>query len=67
VHRTNSSAKKLPRANIRCRQFPGPHFDEHAEMAQRTELWRYRELAAPHHAVITVPDKVADLLLELAS
>jgi hypothetical protein len=36
-------------------------------MAQRSALWRYRELAAPHHPAVTMPDKVADLLLQLAS
>ena len=67
VHRTNPAAEKLSRAYIRCRQFPNPRFDQHAEMAQRSALWRYRELAAPHHAAITMPDTVTDLLLQLAS
>ena len=67
VHRTNPAAEKLPRAYIRCRQFPNPRFDQHSEMAQRSPLWRYRELAAPHHAAVTMPDNVADLLLQLAS
>jgi hypothetical protein len=67
VHRTNAAAEKLPRAYIRCGQFPNRRFDQHAEMAQRTPLWRYWELAAPHHAALTMPDKVANLLLEIAS
>ena len=67
VHRTNPVAEKLSRAYIRCRQFPNPRFDQHAEMAQRSALWQYRELAAPHHAAITMPDTVTDLLLQLAS
>jgi len=67
VHRTNPAAEKLPRAYIRCRQFPNPRFDQHAAMAQRSQLWRYRELASSHHAALTIPDKVADVLLELAS
>jgi pimeloyl-ACP methyl ester carboxylesterase len=66
VHCTNAEAEKLPRAYIRCRQFPNPRFDQHAEMAQRSPLWRYRELAAPHHAAVTMPDKVTALLLQLA-
>ena len=53
VHRTNPVAEKLSRAYIRCRQFPNPRFDQHPEMAQRSALWQYRELAAPHHAAIT--------------
>src|SRR5262245_35876356 len=67
VHRTNPAAEKVPRAYIRCRQFRNPRFDQHAEMAQRSSLWRYRELAAPHHAAVTMPDNVTDLLLQLAS
>jgi pimeloyl-ACP methyl ester carboxylesterase len=30
-------------------------------------LWRYRELAAPHHVGVTMPDKVADVLLDIAA
>jgi hypothetical protein len=67
VHRTNPAAEKVPRAYIRCRHFPNPRFDQQAEMAQRSPLWRYRELAAPHHAAVTMPDNVTDLLLQLAS
>jgi pimeloyl-ACP methyl ester carboxylesterase len=67
VQRRNPSAEKLPRAYIRCRQFANPRFDQHARMAQENAQWRYRELAAPHHAPVTMPDKVTDLLLELAS
>ena len=67
VRRTNPAAEKVPRAYIRCRRFPNPRFDQHAEMAQHSPLWRYRELAAPHHAAVTMPDNVTDLLLQLAS
>jgi pimeloyl-ACP methyl ester carboxylesterase len=66
VRRTNPAAEKLPRTYVRCRQFPNPRFDNHAEMARRTAGWRYRELAASHHPAITTPDRVAGLLLELA-
>jgi hypothetical protein len=67
VQRTNPAAEKLSRAYVRCLQFPSPRFDTHAETARRSPLWVYRELAAPHHAAITVPDKFVDLLLEFAS
>jgi pimeloyl-ACP methyl ester carboxylesterase len=67
VRRTNPVAEKLPRAFVRCTKFPNARFDRHAEMAQRSENWRYRELAAHHHAAVTIPDRVADTLLELAS
>jgi pimeloyl-ACP methyl ester carboxylesterase len=67
VRRTNPAAEKLSRAYIRCRQFPNQRFDQHAGMAQRSPLWRYRELPAPHHAAVTMPDAVADLVLEVSS
>ena len=67
VHRTNAAAEKLPRAYVRCPQFANPRFDRHGEMAQRSPLWRYRELTASHHAAVVIPDSVTDLLLELAS
>ena len=35
--------------------------------AERSALWRYRELAAPHHAAVTMPDTVTELLLQLAA
>ena len=64
VRRTNPRGEKLPRAYIRCRQFPNPRFDRHAEMAQGAT--RHGNTAtAPQHAPITVPDKVTDILLEL--
>lgn len=66
VRRTNPAAEQIARAYVRFRQFSNPRFDQHAEMAQGSALWRYRELPAPHHAPVTMPDKVADLLLELA-
>jgi pimeloyl-ACP methyl ester carboxylesterase len=67
VRRTNPEAETLPRTYIRFTQFPNPRFDKHAEMAQRAALWQYRELNAPHHAPVTMPREVAELLLELAS
>jgi pimeloyl-ACP methyl ester carboxylesterase len=68
VRRTNPAAEKLSRVYVRCRQFPNPRFDQHADMAQRSALWRYRELAAPHHAAVTMPgcgpaDELASLIL----
>lgn len=66
VRRTNPAAEKLPRASIRCRQFPNPRFDRHAALAQRSEFWSYRELASSHDAAVTMPENVTNLLLELA-
>jgi pimeloyl-ACP methyl ester carboxylesterase len=67
VVRTNPAAELLPRTYIRCRLFQSARFDVHAEMASRTALWRYRELATSHHPAITTPRALTDLLLELVS
>ncbi len=67
VRRMNRVAEKVPRAYVRCRQFPNPRFGEHVRMAQRNPLWRDRGLAAHHHAAVTMPDSVAEVLVELAS
>jgi pimeloyl-ACP methyl ester carboxylesterase len=67
VKSTNPSAGALSRAYVRCRQFPNPRFDVHAEMARRTTRWRYRELAAGHHPALTVPATLSELLVDLAS
>jgi len=67
VRRVNPAAESLRRVYVRCRQFPSARFDEHAAMAQRSALWSYVELAAPHHAAVTAPDKVATLLMMLPS
>jgi hypothetical protein len=67
VGRRNPAAEKLPRTYIRCRQFQNPRFGIHAEMARRTAGWEYRELPASHHAPVTIPDKVVNLLLEPSS
>jgi pimeloyl-ACP methyl ester carboxylesterase len=66
IHLTNPAAEQLGRTYGRCRQFPNPRFDQHAELARRSARWRYRELTAGHHAPVTIPDQVADLLLEVA-
>jgi hypothetical protein len=67
VRRANPAAERLPRDFIRCVQFANPRFDEHAKMAQRSALWRFRELPASHHAPVTMPDQVAELLIDLAT
>jgi pimeloyl-ACP methyl ester carboxylesterase len=66
VRRTNPAAEKVSRTYIRCTKFPSARFDAHAEMAKQAPGWRYRELAASHHALVTVPDTVTELLLEVA-
>jgi pimeloyl-ACP methyl ester carboxylesterase len=66
VRRRNAAAEKLPRTYIRCVQHPQPLFDRYAELAKRTAGWRYRELPTAHHPAFTMPQGLAELLLELA-
>jgi hypothetical protein len=67
VRLTDPAAEKVRHAYIRCRQFPNPRFDRHADMARQTPLWQYRELTASHHAPITNAERLAEVLLELTS
>jgi pimeloyl-ACP methyl ester carboxylesterase len=66
VERTSPMAGTLPRTYIRCLRFPNPRFDRHALMARQSDDWHYRELDSSHHAPITMPDQVAELLIEAA-
>ena len=66
VQRTSPAAEELPRAYIRCPQFQNARFDQHAMMAQRSAHWRHFELASSHHAPVTMPESVADLLMTIA-
>ncbi len=67
VQRANPAAAALPRTYVRCTRLPHPHFDHFAAAARQTGSgWRYRELASGHDAMVTVPQDLAALLLELA-
>ena len=65
VQRGNAAAGRLPRTYIRCPRFANPRFDRHAEMARTAPNWTFRELPAGHHPYVTMPDKTAELLLEV--
>jgi pimeloyl-ACP methyl ester carboxylesterase len=67
VQRANPAAAKVARIYIRCPQFRHPVFDKHAQTAQHTKGWRYRELPASHLAYITHPAELAEVLLDLAA
>ena len=69
VARANPAAQSISRTYIRCRQFQqrsGGAFDRHADMAQATSGWRYREMATPHLPYVTHPNELASILIELA-
>lgn len=59
------AALHLPRTYVRFTQTEPPIWPGAAEQA-RAAGWRYRELNVGHEAVLTHPQEVADLLMELA-
>jgi pimeloyl-ACP methyl ester carboxylesterase len=67
VQRKHPAAAKLPSTYIRCRGFPSPRFDQHADMARRTPGWHYRELATSHHPAVTAPADLVNVLVRVRS
>jgi hypothetical protein len=63
---TNAAARALPWTSMYCTVGPWTSlFTPFAHKAQ-AEGWRYRELATEHGAPVLEPQKLADLLLEIA-
>lgn len=61
----NAKSAALPRVFVHCTEGPITHvFAPFAEKAKAGD-WEYRELATGHMAMLTTPQKVAELLLEL--
>lgn len=61
---TTPGAAALPRTFIFC---VSPRREDRFADRARTEVgWRYRELATGHDAMVTAPEELAALLLELA-
>jgi pimeloyl-ACP methyl ester carboxylesterase len=56
----------IPRTYIACTAFDGP-FGTFAERASTERGWQYRELQTSHDAMITMPEALAELLLEAAT
>jgi pimeloyl-ACP methyl ester carboxylesterase len=67
VRLTSPAAAALPRTFIHCTDKPaGDMFAPLAARLRAEPRWRYRELATGHDAMVTAPQEVAALLLELA-
>jgi pimeloyl-ACP methyl ester carboxylesterase len=67
VRLTNPVAATLPRTFIYCTDKPARDmFAPLAEQLRAETRWRYRELATGHDAMVTAPQAIAALLLELA-
>ena len=61
---TDPAAAALPRTFIHCSAWAG--FTAYADRARTEPGWRVRELATGHDAMITAPEDLAQLLLNLA-
>ncbi|MEQ8246046.1 MAG: alpha/beta fold hydrolase [Alphaproteobacteria bacterium] len=59
-------AADLPRTFIYCTERQGKSFSQYAIAAREDPSWRYRELATGHDAMVTAPEELTDLLLEVA-
>jgi len=66
VRLTNQAALALPRSYILCRQDEPSLFDPFAKQAQYTG-WGYYELMTGHDAMITMPEALATILLEVVA
>lgn len=66
VRLTNPAAAALPRTFIHCTDKPrGDVFAPFATRLRGEPRWRYHDLATGHDAMVTAPQEVAALLLEL--
>jgi len=62
----NDMAATLPRTFIYCTERQGKSFSPFALTAKDDPSWSYRELATAHDAMVTAPDALTELLLEVA-
>lgn len=64
LHLKNTQRREFKRTYISCTSHRKPHYEAIANRLCTDQAWRYRELAAGHDAMVTVPDQLAALLLE---
>jgi hypothetical protein len=65
VRLTNPAATALPRTFISLTAHPRPSLVATASRLRADPMWRYRELAAGHDAMVTEARQLADVLLEV--
>lgn len=66
VHLTDPAALALPRSYVLCRKDGPSRFYPFAEQAQHAG-WGYYELTACHDAMITMPEELAAILLQIVA
>jgi pimeloyl-ACP methyl ester carboxylesterase len=64
VQLSSSRPHGFARTYISCTGGTAPHFESIAKKVKADPGWRYRELQTGHDAMVTEPDRLADLLLE---
>jgi len=62
----NPQAAKLPRTFIYCNNPAAGPFGQFADRIRDDETWQYLEMATGHDAMITEPEKLAEMLIEIA-
>jgi pimeloyl-ACP methyl ester carboxylesterase len=65
VRLTNPAATTVPRTYIFCTATEGFPFAPSAQRAREEAGWHYREIDAAHNAMMTAPQQLTELLLEL--
>ena len=66
-HLTNPAIASLPRTFIYLNKSAYGLFDGFAKLAQSSKDWRYYEMATAHDAMVIEPQKLAELLIKMAS
>ena len=67
VRLTNPKAAQISRTYIYCNNPAVGPFGQFADRVRKDKTWQYRELATGHDAMITEPELLANLLLEVAA
>jgi pimeloyl-ACP methyl ester carboxylesterase len=66
VHLSDPKAAAIPRTYIYCNNPAIGPFGQFAERLQTDKAWRYLELATGHDAMVTEPEQLSRLLLDLS-
>ena len=63
---TGARDRIAKRAYIRAKEYPSPSFDAARARAEGSGGWRVYDMPCGHDAMVDMPDRLADILLEVA-
>jgi len=63
---SNPAAADLPKAYIYCNNPPAGPLDQFVDKLRADKTWDFRELATGHDAMITEPERLTKMLIELS-